>query len=598
MQCSEIRELLSAYIDGVLDTNENTSVKEHLRNCSECSRDLADLQETIRLLRSLGEIRPPEGFRQELRGKLEKEPLPAGSIKNLFWTQKARRWISGPGKYLAASFIIIGLGLSSGIYNLLQSGMLPKNASYDLALEQKTESGTDRAALESVPQKDKENSVADMRLNDFDGSPKASATDSVKGAAGNQEIPAGESDTASSTARNLQAEQNKGFIAGAPADIALRKALAPEGKGGGTVDPAADQNAGNSINYSAANPENAESGTADAGAVAQGPADPETTVLGSSYQEGASQDSSTGRLQQPFMESSGGMITAMETPESGTTTSEAYPKSPEESAGSVLITPNSDSGASKNSEKSVSEDVLLYQQRQISQRSKTEPASETGKLSGTADVSEDAAVSNNGIKGEIDQEAAKDGFLSIEVSNYEEFEPKLTGLVDQFNGSVESSTSTTGELVNAGFVIRVPANNFNEMLGKIEALGKVTGKQVSDRDMSTEIDESQSRMDNLRNEEERLLGLVDKAKSLDEALTLEKELARVRDEIEQIRGKLNTLNESGQFSLIRLDIREAAPAEAEPVPEKSAARWLLPIALIIAGIGGVIYYFRIRRSEP
>ena len=298
------------------------------------------------------------------------------------------------------------------------------------------------------------------------------------------------------------------------------------------------------------------------------------------------------------MKSSEVLITAMETPESGTTTSEAYPKSPEESAGSVLITPNYDSGASKNSEKSVNEDVLLYQQRQISQSNKTEPASETGKPSGTADVSEDAAVTNNGIKGVIDQEAAKDGFLSIEVSNYEEFETKLTGLVDRFNGSVESSTSTTGELVNAGFVIRVPANNFNEMLGKIEALGKVTGKQVSDRDVSTEIDESQSRMDNLRNEEERLLGLVDKAKSLDEALTLEKELARVRDEIEQIRGKLNTLNESGQFSLIRLDIREAAPAEAEPVPEKSAAGWLLPTALIIAGIGGVIYYFRIRRTEP
>ncbi|MBU7006757.1 DUF4349 domain-containing protein [Phosphitispora fastidiosa] len=521
MQCSEIRELLSAYIDGVLDTNENTAVKEHLRTCSECSRDLADLQETIRLLRSLGDIRPPEGFRQELRGKLEKEPLPAGSIKNLFWTQKARRWIAGPGKYLAASFIIIGLGLSTGIYNLLQSGILPKSASYEMALEQKTESGTDRAALESVPQNGKEKSIA--------------------------EIPAGESDTVSSTARNPQAEQNEGFIAGAPADIALRKALAPEGKGGGTVDPAADQTAGNSINYSAANPE--------------------TTVLRSSYQEGASQDSITDQPQQPFMKSSEILITAMETPESGTTTSEAYPESPEESAGSVLITPNYDSGASKNSEKSVS-------------------------------VSEDAALSNNGIKGEIDQEAAKDGFLSIEVSNYKEFEPKLTGLVDRFNGSVESSTSLTGELVNAGFVIRVPANSFNEMLGKIEALGKVAGKQVSDRDMSTEIDESQSRMDNLRNEEERLLGLVDKANSLDEALTLEKELARVRDESELIQGKLNTLNESGQFSLIRLDIREAAPAEAEPVPEKSAAGWLLPIALIIAGIGGVIYYFRIRRAEP
>ncbi|WP_418792092.1 anti-sigma factor family protein [Phosphitispora sp. TUW77] len=189
MQCSEIRELLSAYIDGVLDPNEKTAVQEHLMTCGECSRDLADLQETIRLLHSLGDISPPERFRKELREKLNKESLPNGRIINLFLKQKARRWISGPGKYLAVSVIIIGLGFSTGIYNLLQSGLAPKSASYDMVMEENSGSGSERMMLQSVPENPEETTI-----------------------------------------------ESTGFIAGAPADETLRKAQAPEVKGGGYVD--------------------------------------------------------------------------------------------------------------------------------------------------------------------------------------------------------------------------------------------------------------------------------------------------------------------------------------------------------------------------
>ncbi len=611
MQCSETRELLSAYIDGVLDTNENSAVREHLRICSECSRNLADLQETIRLLRSLGEVTPPESFRQELRARLEREPLPAGRIKNLIWTQKARYWLSGPGKYLAASVVIIGLGVSTGLYNLLQSGLFPQSASYDMALEQKA---GDRVALESAPEKSKADSMTDMQLNDQDaGSTKASATDPVKDTAGKQKITSDESDMLHQPDGNRLPEQNEMFIAGAPADEALRKALAPEGKGGGAVEPAADQPAGNSDNYSLANPEGVNpgivdsgttnsgtigsgttgSGTAESGAVSQEATGSDPAASVSSAPEDSSGAGSTSPVQ-PFVESSGEMVTAMRVPESETTALEAYPKAPEKRAGNQATNPDSDTGVSNESENPAGEEALLNQQRLISQSTRTEPAGETGEISIAADVSGAAAPGSN-VK-DRDQEAAKDGFLSIEVSDYDDFDSKLTVLVDRFNGIVESTASTAGKSVSAGFVIRVPVNNFNEMLRQIEALGRVTGKKVSDRDVSAEIAETQSRMSNLQKEEERLLGLVDKAKSLDEALTLEKELARVRDEMEKTQGKLNTLNVSGKFSLIRLDIREAVAAEAEPALQTSTAGWLLPTALVASGIGGLAYYFRIRRK--
>jgi anti-sigma factor RsiW len=52
------RELLGAYVLGVLDPDEVRAVDEHVATCAECRQDLADLRE---MKDSLGEV-PPEAF--------------------------------------------------------------------------------------------------------------------------------------------------------------------------------------------------------------------------------------------------------------------------------------------------------------------------------------------------------------------------------------------------------------------------------------------------------------------------------------------------------------------------------------------------------
>ncbi len=128
MQCSEIREMLSLYLDDVLDQKDRAKVEGHLKTCGTCRQELEDLQETVRLIRSLGEVAPPENFRKELMSKLREAPVPVGkSLKSRIapigsWLSGG--WRSGTWRYAAAAVIIVGIGIGAGIYQLNQTNLL------------------------------------------------------------------------------------------------------------------------------------------------------------------------------------------------------------------------------------------------------------------------------------------------------------------------------------------------------------------------------------------------------------------------------------------------------------------------------------------
>lgn len=71
MNCENITGNLSAYLDQELPSAEMEQIKVHLTKCSSCRQNIAELQQTIDILRSLDEVIPPASFRRELRSKLE-----------------------------------------------------------------------------------------------------------------------------------------------------------------------------------------------------------------------------------------------------------------------------------------------------------------------------------------------------------------------------------------------------------------------------------------------------------------------------------------------------------------------------------------------
>jgi anti-sigma factor RsiW len=107
MRCSEVKELLSSYVDGMLPAGQMQAVDEHLSLCPSCQEELQLLEQTINLLRDLPEIEPPEDLTASIMAGL---PQPKVKNKGLapFWRKFKGRPLGGWAA-AAACFLLIAV---------------------------------------------------------------------------------------------------------------------------------------------------------------------------------------------------------------------------------------------------------------------------------------------------------------------------------------------------------------------------------------------------------------------------------------------------------------------------------------------------------
>jgi len=60
MNCREVRQELSAYIDGAIPEAMSAEISEHLKGCSECRAALEELRLTVSEIKSLDAVEPPD----------------------------------------------------------------------------------------------------------------------------------------------------------------------------------------------------------------------------------------------------------------------------------------------------------------------------------------------------------------------------------------------------------------------------------------------------------------------------------------------------------------------------------------------------------
>ncbi len=81
MMTGHVTELLSAYLDGQVSTDERGRIAAHLEVCDACRAHLESLRKTVAVLRGAEPVRAPEGFRAQVRARVEAEAR-----------RPARRW--------------------------------------------------------------------------------------------------------------------------------------------------------------------------------------------------------------------------------------------------------------------------------------------------------------------------------------------------------------------------------------------------------------------------------------------------------------------------------------------------------------------------
>src|SRR5205807_5412253 len=108
--------------------------------------------------------------------------------------------------------------------------------------------------------------------------------------------------------------------------------------------------------------------------------------------------------------------------------------------------------------------------------------------------------------------------------------------------------------------VKIPAPRYDEAVSSLSTIGKVETVNSQAEEVGEEYVDVTARVTNARRLEERLLTLLsNRTGKLDEVLRVERELARVREEIERYEGRLRYLSARVAMSTLTITVHEQVP---------------------------------------
>jgi hypothetical protein len=190
------------------------------------------------------------------------------------------------------------------------------------------------------------------------------------------------------------------------------------------------------------------------------------------------------------------------------------------------------------------------------------------------------------------------GSASVEVAQLDAALTALRALAQQLSGYVASSSVTTGrdQVPSATLELKIPAARYDSALVGLEPLGKVESISTTAEDVGEEFVDVSARLANARRLEERIvLILATRAGKLEDVIAAERELARIREEIERFDGRLRFLRTRVAMSTLTVTAHESYPVVGGPgtgpIAQSVKQMWrnfVLFVAWLIASLGWLL----------
>ncbi|OCL27428.1 anti-sigma factor [Orenia metallireducens] len=158
----------------------------------------------------------------------------------------------------------------------------------------------------------------------------------------------------------------------------------------------------------------------------------------------------------------------------------------------------------------------------------------------------------------VERKIIRNANLNLEIRDLSNISEKVNKIINSHQGFIANSRKWTGynnrKFYN--FTLRVPEEEFEVTLSELSQLGKLLREELSGQDITKEYIDIQARLNNFKAQEERYLELLDKAKDVKDILEVERELNRVRINIEQLEGTIKYYDNQISLATIRVNISE------------------------------------------
>jgi hypothetical protein len=191
------------------------------------------------------------------------------------------------------------------------------------------------------------------------------------------------------------------------------------------------------------------------------------------------------------------------------------------------------------------------------------------------------------------------GQAFIEVDKIDPAILRVRQLSAQLGGYITNSAISGGkdQIRLATFELKIPVTKYDQAVGSLSTIGKVETVNSTAEDVGEEFVDVSARVKNAGRLEERLINLLaTRTGKLDEVLRVERELARVREEIERYEGRLRYLSARVAMSTLSITVHEPAPILGNTPGENPIAAALRRawknfvglVAALIASLGVLI----------
>jgi len=153
----------------------------------------------------------------------------------------------------------------------------------------------------------------------------------------------------------------------------------------------------------------------------------------------------------------------------------------------------------------------------------------------------------------------RNGDATIEVDKVDAAIVKVRQLATQLGGYVANSSISGGreQTRQAMLELKIPASRYDQAINGLGNIGNVETVNSTAQDVGEEFVDISARVANARRLEDRLVALLaTRTGKLDEVLRVERELARIREEIERYEGRLRYLTTRVAISTLNITVHE------------------------------------------